>query len=138
MKQRFSRPEDVARATAELLPRTLQPNVREMDTFINVHSYSVRLADVKLSVIVEVECVDGQLWGHLSVCAQQPKRVPSWAELRWCKEYFLGDRKAVQILPPRAEYVNIHPNVLHLYAALEADPLPDFRAPHPTTGELMI
>jgi hypothetical protein len=122
-----ARHEDIERAMADLAPRTLQANVRSTGDYANAQMYTVRLDGVRLSVILEAECVDGALWGHLSVCAQQPKRVPSWDELRWCKAYFLGDRKAVQILPPRAEYVNEHPNVLHLYAALEADPLPDFR-----------
>lgn len=127
MKDWHSRHSDIELALVELKPRTLQSNVRVVGAFANALKCLVRLDGVKLSTILEVECVDGELWAHLSACAQSPARVPSWAELRWCKEYFLGDRKAVQVLPSRAEYVNVHPNVLHLYAALERDPLPDFR-----------
>ena len=128
MKVWTERHADIERAIDELTPRTLQANVKLTGDFANARTYDVRLDGARLSVILEVECVDGALWAHLSVCCQKPsQRIPTWAELRWCKAYFLGDRKAVQILPPRAEYVNEHPNVLHLYAALESDPLPDFR-----------
>lgn len=137
MKQFQTRMPDVISAFAELRPRTLQSNVRALDDGLNALRCLVRLDGVKLSTIVEVECIDGELWAHLSVCSQSPARVPSWAELRWCKEYFLGDRKAVQILPARAEYVNVHPHVLHLYAPLERDPLPDFRGID-TNGQLSI
>lgn len=127
MKDYHSRHDDIARALDELWPKVAQSNVRVADDYTNAKRCYVRLDGAQLSAIVEVECIDGALWAHLSVCCQKPARVPSWDELRWCKEYFLGDRKAVQVLPPRAEYVNLHANVLHLYASLERDPLPDFR-----------
>ena len=127
MKDYHARHADIERAMTDLWPRILQGNVRIMDDFVNAKRAAVRLDGAALTVILEVECVDGELWAHLSVGNMTGKRVPSWQELRWCKEYFLGDRKAVQILPPRAEYVNLNPYVLHLYACLERDPLPDFR-----------
>lgn len=68
---------------------------------------------------------DGRPWIHLSVSHRA--RVPSWREMRECKEVFLADREAYSVLPPRARYVNIHPNVLHLFALLDgASVLPDF------------
>lgn len=138
MKQKEVRVADIARALADLHPRVPHGNVRRIDCYSNAARYVVRLDGVLLSAIVEVECIDGELWGHLSVAGQKPQRVPSWAELRWCKEYFLGDRKAVQVLPPRAEYVNLNPDVLHLYAPLERDPLPDFRGWDESLGRLAI
>lgn len=126
------RQRDIGRALDDLLPRVLQGNVTRVEVYTNAAAFRVRLDGVKLLAIVEVEAVDGELWGHMSVSASTPKRIPTWPELRWCKEYFLGDRKAIQVLPPRAEYVNLNPNVLHLYAPLDRDPLPDFR--HPTGG----
>lgn len=128
MKNYHGREADCVRAFSECRPRTLQANVRLIDDFTNAGRYGVRLDGAMLSAILEVECVDDKLWLHLSICGQKPARVPDWTELRWCKDYFLGvDRKAVQILPARAEYINQHPNVLHLYSPLEGDPLPDFR-----------
>lgn len=118
---------DVAAAVRELLPRVLQGNVQRIDSYANAGRYIVRLDGARLTVICEVEVVDGKLWTHLSVGGGLVNRLPTWKELRWCKEYFLGDRRAIQVLPPRAEYVNIHPHVLHLYAPLEGEPIPDFR-----------
>lgn len=137
MKDWTARHDDIERALAGLAPRVLQSNVRVIDDYVNAKRFHVRLNGVHLCAILEVECIDGSLWAHLSASAMAAKRVPSWDELRWCKEYFLGDRKAVQILPPRAEYVNINPHVLHLYAPLERDPLPDFRGTD-STGTVAI
>lgn len=75
-----------------------------------------------LSVSVEQ---DGKTWLHLSV--SRSSRLPSYDDLLWCKSIFIGDkRKAVQVFPPKSEHINIHPYVLHLWACLAEDPLPDF------------
>ena len=138
VKDYAARHADIERALADLWPRVLQPNVHVADDYVNAKRCSVRLDGQNLTAILEVECIDGELWAHLSVSNVARQRVPSWRELKWCKEYFLGDRKAVQVLPPRAEYVNINPHVLHLYTCLERDPLPDFRGIDRTTGQLAI
>lgn len=127
MKDWHARREDRARALEDVAPRTVQGNVRVLGDYINAKQYTVRLDGVKLSAILEAECIDNELWAHLSIKPQSVARLATWEELRWCKEYFLGDRKAIQVLPPRAEYVNLDSHVLHLYAPLERDPLPDFR-----------
>lgn len=70
---------------------------------------------------------DGRRWLHLSLSRKD--RLPTWDDLRAAKEAFLGDRYAVQVLPPRRLYVNINPRVLHLFALADpADPwpLPEF------------
>jgi len=69
---------------------------------------------------------DDRQWLHVSMSRQH--RLPKWKEVREVKNLFIGrDRKAVQILPPEAEYVNCHPNVLHLFCCLNQEILPDFR-----------
>lgn len=128
----------VVEALDALLPRELQANVRRIHDYDNAKFFDVRLAGVKLRAIVGVEIVAGELWAHLSVSAQAPTRLPTWDELGWCKRYFLGDRKAVQVFPVKAEYVNIHPHVLNLYAPLDRDPLPDFRVALDATGKVGI
>ncbi len=140
MKDWHSRHEAIELALNELAPRLLQGNIRVMDDFVNAKRYAVRLDGALLTVILEVECHPSpelELWAHLSVGNATQKRLPTWEELRWCKEYFIGDRKAVQVLPPKAEYVNVNPYVLHLFAPLERDPLPDFRGID-STGRLAI
>lgn len=68
---------------------------------------------------------DGRFWLHLS--ASHARRIPTWPELIEVKEFFLGNREAYAVAPPRERYVNIHPHVLHLFALLDgAAVLPDF------------
>jgi hypothetical protein len=68
---------------------------------------------------------DGRIWRHFSLCGQG--RLPTWSELVEAKEIFLGtEAKAIQVIPPRSQYVNIRPDVLHLFVCLDEDPLPDF------------
>lgn len=65
-------------------------------------------------------------WMHLSL--SRSDRLPSWEELRDAKNELLGRHvRAIQVLPPGDEYVNIHPNVLHLWVCLDGDAVPDFR-----------
>jgi len=78
-----------------------------------------------LSVIVAFSIEqDGKRWAHFSVAHK--KRLPTWDEFRDAKFMFLGDLKAIQILPATKDYVNINPNCLHLFACLDGDTLPDF------------
>lgn len=115
------------------------PLVREVDAYSNAGRYVFRLRDVKLLAILECESHDdGRLWAHLSVSANAPRRLPSWTELRWAKEHFLGDRRAIMVLPPRSEYINITPNVFNLYACLTGEPLPDFRMKDVVTGQIGV
>lgn len=79
-----------------------------------------------LAVIVSVATeLDGKRWLHVS--CSRAERLPSWFDLRRVKNVFVGeDKKAIQVLPPQTEYVNIHPNVLHMFHCLDGDALPDF------------
>lgn len=69
---------------------------------------------------------DGKPWIHLSV--SRKKSIPTWVDLVHVKEIFLGkDALAIQILPARSEYINVHEFCLDLYQCLEDRPIPDFR-----------
>lgn len=112
----------IAKATREVMPKILPPRWESGATYENARDWF----DGDLRVLAEVELVDGALWLHVSMSRRG--RLPSWEDLRFVKDVVIGrDRKALQILPSADEYVNIHPHVLHLYAALERDLLPDFR-----------
>ncbi len=74
---------------------------------------------------------DGCEWLHLSISGKGVisgmDRIPTYSELAEAKEVFLGTHsKAVMVLPPRKEWVNIHPCVLHLFSNVDEDSLPDF------------
>lgn len=114
-----------------LAPETLPPGVERIVSHAWTQWYRARL-DQTLQVILEVECWHGELWAHLSVTGHD--RMPTLAELAWCKDLFLRDRKAIQIFPSRAE-AGARPRTLHLHAALESDALPSLHVSQPATVE---
>lgn len=56
---------------------------------------------------------DGWRW-HLSI--SHPDRYPTWDEIAGARYDLLPDGCTLaMLLPPRAQYVNAHPNVFHLH-----------------------
>jgi hypothetical protein len=65
----------------------------------------------QLRVIVAWDHVNG--W-HLSI--SHPTRNPTWEEIRDARYELLPDACTVgMLLPPKAEYVNVHPYCFHLH-----------------------
>jgi hypothetical protein len=61
-------------------------------------------------------------WEHVSISTSS--RVPNWDEMCWIKDQFWEPHECVvQYHPPKSDYVNNHPNVLHLWRPLD-QPLP--------------
>lgn len=61
---------------------------------------------------------NGGGWDHVSVSVEDNRttRIPTWDELCWIKDLFWEDEEEViQYHPKKSEYVNNHPNVLHLW-----------------------
>lgn len=72
------------------------------------------LANGCLQVLVTI---DAGLW-HMSV--SHPSRYPRWDELKELRYSILPDEKTFAILfPPKAQYVNLHPNCFHLHEVPE-------------------
>jgi len=69
---------------------------------------------------------DGRVWLHASMA--HPKRIPTWEDLKRLRAWLVPlDRYVYQVLPPLDRYVNLNPNVLHLWAVVDGpEPLPDF------------
>ena len=60
---------------------------------------------------------DGEGWEHVSVVAYSDKkqRTPTWSEMSKINDMFWDETDCViQYHPPKSEYVNNHPNCLHL------------------------
>lgn len=56
---------------------------------------------------------EGQGW-HLSI--SHPTRYPVWDEIRDARYDLLPDACTMaMLLPPKGEYVNLHPNCFHLH-----------------------
>ena len=72
----------------------------------------------------QLHCIasNGLGWEHVSVQAIQGKksRLPSWPEMCQVKAMFWDESDTViQIHPPENEYVNQHPNILHLWRPID-------------------
>ena len=66
-------------------------------------------------------------WEHVSVSLlDTPKKCPSWDEMCIVKRLFWDDADCVvQFHPSEANYVNLHPGVLHLWRCVTAEfPVP--------------
>ena len=73
---------------------------------------------------------DGMGWEHVSVSmlTSSGSATPSWDEMCLIKDIFWDEEDCViQFHPPKSEYVNNHPNVLHLWRPTNSEiprPLP--------------
>jgi hypothetical protein len=66
-----------------------------------------------------VRISDGCGWRHLSISNSQRKMLPSWNIMCRVKDAFFGDDSwVVQFHPAKADCVNDHPFVLHLWEPL--------------------
>lgn len=56
-------------------------------------------------------------WEHVSVSLMDwPKKTPTWAEMCLVKNLFWDARECVvQFHPPEADFIRVHPGVLHLW-----------------------
>ena len=74
---------------------------------------------------------NGEGWEHVSVRmidkSTGKNRTPTWAEMCKIKDIFWDDEDCViQFHPAKSEYVNNHPNVLHLWRPTnQVIPIPD-------------
>lgn len=90
-------------------------------------AYDAPVSDGSLCVIVSKD--DG-MW-HMSI--SHTDRLPSWDEIADARYRFLPDRVTMaQLLPPRAEWVDVHPRTLHLWQ-IEAPGSPS-GGPEPLEG----
>lgn len=76
----------------------------------------------------EIRCQasDGEGWEHVSVTINRD-RIPNWEIMCFVKETFWDEEDTVvQFHPPKSQYVNCHPNCLHLWRPTEVTlPVPD-------------
>jgi hypothetical protein len=63
-------------------------------------------------------------WEHVSVSL--PHRTPVWREMCFIKDLFWDESEcAMQLHPPRVEYVNHHPHCLHIWRPIDGNiPMP--------------
>lgn len=73
-----------------------------------------------LRALTSIEPRGDKQWAHVS--CSRGDRLPTWEDLKLVKEVFLGDVMAYQVLPPKAEWLNVHEFTLHLFHCLSGDP----------------
>jgi hypothetical protein len=62
---------------------------------------------------------NGMGWEHVSVSMKNQSRLPTWDEMNHVKKLFFEPEECVmQLHPPKSEYININPYVLHLWRPL--------------------
>jgi hypothetical protein len=79
------------------------------------------------------EVVESLGWEHVSVRAFRGKqsRTPTWKEMAFVKDTCWDDEDVVvQYHPPKSEYVNAHPDVLHLWRTV--------RQPFPRPSPVLV
>jgi hypothetical protein len=87
--------------------------------------WHVSTRDGVLRVMAGLERHGDRRWIHIS--ASRRERLPSWDDLKLVKRVLAGpERQAIQVIPRESEYVNIHPNCLHLFVCIDEDPVPCF------------
>ncbi len=77
-----------------------------------------------LIIATDGQSSDSELdgWEHVSVSLGKHRRPPNWTEMCFVKDLFWGPEECVvQFHPPRSEYVNNHPGVLHLWRCTKAE-----------------
>jgi len=79
----------------------------------------------RLTAIMSVEDRSpGGIWWHVSVA--HPLGLPTWEQVVEVKEAFMGKEvKAMHLLPPRSEWMSVHPNCLHVWVRLDGETYPD-------------
>ena len=77
---------------------------------------------MKIKKAIKVIASDGGGWEHVSVSHRQPYIMPSWETMCHVKDLFWSPEDCViQFHPPKSQYVNIHPNVLHLWRKIGSE-----------------
>jgi hypothetical protein len=96
-----------------LRQRPIPPMVRELNP--EARSFrSFTLGDCSVLVASEPAAGDGSHLWHLSIA--HPDRYPTWDEIHDARYRLVPDAVTMAMfLPPRDEYVNVHPNCFHLW-----------------------
>lgn len=78
--------------------------------------YAARRPDGKLMAALAREPSGWHMSVSFTPAPDQPLRLPTWDELKDARYRFVPDRaRMAALLPPRAEWVDVHPTCLHLW-----------------------
>lgn len=115
----------------------IHPALRNVN--LTPDGYNATFANLRLVATEFIEA-DGKKWRHASV-SRRGGGMPSFDDLKTLKKYCIGEEKtALQIFPPAEQYFAGYKGteVLHLWACLDGNVVPDFRKWNPATGRMEI
>lgn len=76
-------------------------------------AFNIKIKGEKYSVIAS----SGDGWEHVSISHKH--KIPSWRAMCELKDLFFHEHETVmQLHPPKENYINNHPNCLHLWRPL--------------------
>lgn len=83
----------------------------------------------KSNMWIKAIASDGLGWEHVSITIGESGRTPTWEEMCFIKGMFWDEEDCVmQLHPAKSEYVNCHPNCLHLWRPTNTPiPVPPLR-----------
>lgn len=93
----------------------------EIAPFGHLRRFRSAVHDGVLMVLVGEEPImaGGRMGWHLSIShsrGDKPGRIPSWEEIKVARYRFCPNECTMaMMLPPREEYVNLHPTTMHLH-----------------------
>lgn len=89
-----------------------QHRVAGHPSFGNNGAFQFRYNGADIYAIVS----EGAGWDHASVSIVGETRSPTWHEMCYVKDVFWQPEECVaEFHPPRSDYINLHPHVLHLW-----------------------
>lgn len=94
--------------------RKNHPTLGPSDAGCNWGYFEVPFNSNTLRVLSSGAEHESQEWEHVSISLIN--RCPNWQEMCMIKNLFWDEQEtAIQFHPKKSEYVNTHPNVLHLW-----------------------
>ena len=99
--------------------------VEEILSYKGIYSDKLKISDDGIKGFISVNRIDmsfvaswGGGWDHISVAPIKRYIVPDWNTMCKVKQiFFKPNETAIEIHPPKDEYVNNMPNCLHLWRA---------------------
>ena len=102
--------------------RTKTGTLGSDESYGNNGAFTIPFESYELTVIAS----DGEGWEHASVSLNN--RIPNWREMSFIKDLFWdSDDCVVQYHPSKKDYIDNHPNCLHLWKQINKEfPQPPF------------
>jgi len=101
----------------------LDPEHKALMAFLSHPNYKTH--DIAIIAGWNEDGKNGCIMEHVSVSLR--RRCPTWDEMSMIKDVFWEDDElVVQFHPPKSQYVNIHPNCLHLWRKVGWEPEMDW------------